>query len=139
MMYVDMAGSYAGFGHASDTYVRFDPLRFIDAEVEDDGYYYVDLELLRSGSAVAILCAFYDLWCEEQPLADHGRILNYQSAVETGRLGRFPDIEAVVRQAIARNVMPLDDPWFEEAVVPIYRKYVLAYFRELGISDRSAK
>lgn len=138
MMYVDMASSYAGFGHASDTYIRFDPLRFVDAIVADDGYHYVDLDLLRSGSAIAVLCAFYDLWCEEQPVADHLRTSVYQAAIEAGRFARFPDVEAVIREAIARNVMALDDPWFDEAVTPIYRKYVIALFGELSRSDRSS-
>lgn len=29
MMYVDMATSYGGFGHATDVYIRFEPLRFV--------------------------------------------------------------------------------------------------------------
>ena len=138
MMYVDMAGSYSGFGHASDVYIRFDPLRFVDAEVAKDGYHYVDLDLLRAGSAIAVLCAFYDLWCEEQPLADHMRTSEYQAAIAAGRFARFPDVEAVIREAIARNTMPLDDPWLEEAVAPIYRKYVTSLFAELSRSDRSS-
>ena len=136
LMYADMASGYAGFGHASDVYVRFDPLKFIDAE-SDEKAYYVDVELLRSGSAVAILCAFYDLWCEEQPLAEHPRTKRYQDALEIGRLRQFPDIEAVIRAGIARNVMPLEDDWFDEAVRPIYRKHVLGQFGRLALADRS--
>jgi len=61
MTYVDLAEATEGFSHNADVYVRFDPLKFVDAEVEDKGTYYVDLELLRAGSAVAILCAFYNI------------------------------------------------------------------------------
>lgn len=45
MMYVDLADHTAGFGHAADIYIRFDPFEFIDAEIEGEGYYYVDLDL----------------------------------------------------------------------------------------------
>lgn len=138
MMYVDLADGYQGFGHASDVHIRFDPLKFIDADVDGEPVYYVDLDLVRAGSAVAILCAFYDLWCEEQPLAEHHRTIRYQAAVNQGRLSAFPDIEAIVREAIVRNEMSLNDPWFEDAVVPIYRKYVLGLFRRLAASDRTS-
>ena len=132
--YVAMVDDYCGFGHASDFGVRFDPLRFLDAETDAKAYY-VDLDLLRAGAAIAILCTFYDLWCEEQHLRGHPRSERYEAALNGGRLQRFPDIEAVVREAIKRNSMPLDDPWFEDAVKPIYRKYVLGYFQRLIASD----
>ena len=51
----------------------------------------------------------------------------------------FSDIEKVIREAVKRNFMPIEDEWFEAAVVPIYRKYVLGYFSLLAGSDRSAK
>jgi hypothetical protein len=137
LMYEEMASDYEGFGHAADVYVRFDPLMFVDAEIDGKAYY-IDLDLLRSGSAVAILCAFYDLWCEEQGLANHPRTKRYQAALEAGRLRRFPDIESVIRAAIERDVMILEDCWFDEAVVPIYRKYVLALFARLAAVDRTA-
>lgn len=136
LMYEEMASDYEGFGHASDVYVRFDPLKFIDAETDEKAYY-VNVDLLQSGSAVAILCAFYDLWCEEQGLSNHPLTKHYQDALESGRLRQFPDIEEVIRAAIARDVMPLEDGWFDEAVLPIYRKYVLGLFARLASSDRA--
>jgi hypothetical protein len=137
MMYVDMAAGYAGFGHASDVYVRFDRLKFVDAE--DDGKAaYVDLKLLRAGSAVAIMCFFYDLWCEDQHLSGP-HVRRYEEALEQGRLRSFPDIEQVLREAISRRYIPFEDDWFEEAVSPIYRKHVLGYFQSLAQRDRSAK
>lgn len=138
LMYQEMASNYQGFGHAADIYVRFDPLMFVDAR-SDEQAYYTDLNLLRSGSAVAMLCAFYDVWCEEQGLDDHPRTKRYQDALEAGRFKLFPDIEAVIQTAIERDVMPLEDCWFEEAVVPIYRKYVLGLFARLATLDRSAR
>lgn len=138
MMYVEMADGYKGFGHASDVHIRFDPLRFIDAETDDKAYY-IDLDLLRSGSAVAILCAYYDLWAEEQHLHGHLSMERYQAALDEGRLSAFPDIEAVIREALSRGEMSIDDPWFDEAVTPIYRKYVRDFFRRLADADRSER
>lgn len=137
LMYEEMASDYEGFGHAVDIYVRFDPLKFIDSETDGKAYY-VDMDVLRSGSAVAILCAFYDLWCEEQSLSNHPLTTRYQDALEAGRLRQFSDIEEVIRAAIARNAMPLEDSWFDEAVAPIYRKYVIGLFARLAACDRSA-
>ena len=139
MMYVDLADDYEGFGHASDVYVRFDPLKFVDAAVDGEPYHYVDMDLLRSGSAIAILCAFYDLWCEEQSLGGHPLTAKYQTALDAGRLSAFPDIEAVIREAVERSEMALDDPWFDDAVLPVYRKYVLGLFQRLAVSDRSRR
>ena len=126
MMYVEMADGYKGFGHASNVHIRFDPLRFIDAET-DDKVYYIDLDLLRSSSAIAILCTYYDLWMEEDRVYGHSGNERYQSALDDGRLSAFPDIEAVIREALSRGEMSADDPWFDEAVVPIYRKYVRGF------------
>jgi len=137
MMYVDLADATAGFGHNADVYVRFDPLKFVDAEADDGGSSYVDLELLRSGSAIAILCAFYDAWIEEQKLEGHPLTKRFQDAIEAGRLNRFPDIEGVILEAIRRNCAPIEDQWMDDAVRPIYRKYVIGYFARLARQDRS--
>jgi len=136
MLYVDLADSTQGFGHNADTYVRFDRLKFVDAQVESDGYHYVDLELLRAGSAIAIVCVFYDLWCEDQPLSGHPASERYEVAIAGGRLSHFPDIEAVLRDALNRKYLAIDDPWFEHALNPIYRKYVCGFFERLAQGDR---
>jgi hypothetical protein len=137
MLYVDLADSTAGFGHAADWPIRFDPIKFVDSVVKTDSYDYVDLNLLQAGSAIAIICMFYNLWCEEQPLKGHPLSERYEAALLAGRLARFPDIEVVLREAVARNQMPLGDPWFERALIPIYRKYVLGFFARLACADRS--
>lgn len=138
MMFVDMAESYSGFGHAVDVAIRFDALKFVDADLAED-VVWVDIALLRSGSAVAILAYFYDMWCEfeavdvpQPPGNDH----RYKEAVESGRLHHSPDIETVAREALKRNEMALEDPWFDVAVQPIYRKHVLGYFSRLSEMDR---
>ena len=135
LMYVDMAESYQGFGHAVDVAIRFDPLRFVDAEVSELGYL-VDLDLLRAGSAMAVLCRLYDAWAEEQNVVSP-QTQRYQDALASGKLRYAPEIEAVAIEALSRNTMVLDDPWFDQAVAPIYSKYVIGYFRRLATLDRS--
>lgn len=138
MMYVEMADGYKGFGHASDVYIHFDPVRFIDAETDGKAYY-VDLDLLRSGSAIAILCTYYDLWAEHDHVYGHSGNERYQAALDDGRFSAFPDIEAVIREALKRGAMSADDPWFDEAVTPIYQKYVRGFFQRLASADRSER
>jgi hypothetical protein len=135
MLYVDLADSYHGFGHGSDVHVRFDPFKFVDAQSDGEGHY-VDLDLLRAGCAVAMVCALYDLWCEDQPLRGHGYADRLEAALNAGRLTAFPDIEAMLREAMSRGRMTMDDPWFEDAVAPIYRKHVLGFFRRTASLDR---
>ena len=134
-MFVDMAESYSGFGHAVDIALRFDPLKFVDADLSPD-VVWVDIDLLRSGSAVAVLASLYDLWCEVEAVDVPHRNRLQKEAIEAGRLHHSPDIEAVAREALRRDRMPLEDPWFEEVVQPIYRKHVLGYFRRLSEMDR---
>ncbi len=136
MMYWDMAYSTSGFAHLNNVYVRFDPLKFIDA-VGDGTTGGFDVKLLNEGSAVAILCAFYDVWEEEQSLSNNPQTKHYEDALLAGRLRRFPDIEEVIRSAIERDVMPIDDCWFDDTVTPIYRKYVTGLFARLAASDRN--
>jgi hypothetical protein len=135
LLYVDMAESYAGFGHAVDCNLRFDPLRYVDAVLETPPGQApaVDLDLLRTGAAVAVLCALYDEWCEFETVAG-GR---YREAILTGRLSAVPDIDHVARAALARGAMTLEDPWFDAAVEPIYRKHVVGYFAHLAEQVRS--
>jgi len=135
LMYFDMAESYEGFGHNGDVAIRFDPLQFIDAETDEKAHY-VDLNLLHAGCAMAVLFQYYNCWGEEQGLAGNTYLAKYQTALDKGRLGQFPDIEEVIRAAVARDPMPLDDPWFDEAVAPIYRKYVIGLFARLAAADR---
>ena len=132
-LFKELADGSAGFGHAVDHELRFDPLRFVDAEV-DPTFGWRDIDLLRSGSAVAMLCHVYDWWLEESGLAGP-HTAHIQQALDEGRLRRFPDIEAVLREAFRRGDIPIRDPWFDEAVVPVYRNHVLAYFRRLSTQD----
>ncbi|HEY8615710.1 hypothetical protein [Phenylobacterium sp.] len=134
LLYVDMAESYSGFGHATDVNVRFDPLKFVDAElITPTGYApLVDITLLRTGSAIAILCALYDEWCEFEAVV--GR--RFKEAIQSGRLGLVPDVDLVAREALQRGEMRLEDMWFDEAVEPIYQRHVVGYFERLSKMHR---
>lgn len=135
LLFADLADSYAGFGHASDVFIRFNAMRYVDA-VFDGKAYYVDLALLRSGAAIAVVCAMYDLWLEGQPLASsaYGRCVS--DALDSGRFRAFEDVEQILRSALERDYMEITDPWFEQAVIPIYRTHVLGYLRRLASADR---
>ena len=134
MMFAHMAESYSGFGHAVDGAIRFDPFKFVDADT--NGEVWVNIDLLRSGSAVAILAFLYDLWCEFEAVDVPHLGSLHKEAVESGRLRYAPDIEAVAREALRRNAIAIDDPWFDDVVQPIYRKHVLGYFQRLSEMDR---
>ena len=103
MMFVGMAEATSGFSHAVDVHIRFDPLKFVDAEVD---VVWVDVDLLRSGSALAILTYFDDMWCEfdavdvSDPAGNDHR---YKVVVGTGRLRHLPDVEAVMREALSAS------------------------------------
>jgi hypothetical protein len=134
LLYVDMAESYSGFGHATNINVRFDPLKFVDAElINPPGYApLVDMTFLRTGSAVAILCSLYDEWCEFEAVV--GR--RFKDAIQAGRLGLVPDIDRVAREALQRGDMRLEDRWFDEAVEPIYQRHVIGHFEALSKMHR---
>lgn len=134
-MFVDMAESYSGFGHGVDIALRFDPLKFVDADLSPE-VVWVDIDLLRSGSAVAVLASLYNLWCEFEAVDVPHLGSHQKEAIEAGRLHHCPDIEDVAREAFRRDRMPLEDPWFDEVVQPIYRKHVLGYFRLLPATFR---
>jgi hypothetical protein len=134
LLYVEMAESYSGFGHAADCYLRFDPLKFVDAELTTPSGYapLVNLDLLRVGSAIAILCSLYDEWCEFEVV--HGG--RFREAIQAGRLGFVRDVELVAKEAIRRSEMRHEDTWFEEAVEPLYQKHVVGYFDALAKMHR---
>lgn len=134
LLYVDMAESYSGFGHATNINVRFDPLKYVDAELITPAGYapLVDMNLLRTGSAVAILCSLYDEWCEFEAVVGGG----FKEAIQLGRLRFIPDIERAAKEALQRADMRLEDPWFDEAVEPIYQRHVVGYFEALSKMHR---
>jgi hypothetical protein len=57
-------------------------------------------------------------------------------ALDSGQFRAFEDVEQILRSALERDYMEITDPWFEQAVIPIYRTHVLGYFRRLAGADR---
>jgi len=137
-LYVDLAESYNGFGHGIDT-GTFDPFQFIDAEVDVPPNYAspVDLDLLRHGSAIALLCGLYDLWNElESVNVDLPWVARLRTALAQYRFAHSPEIERVMLETFERN-LTFDDPWLDEQLQPIYEKYVADYFARLAACRRS--
>lgn len=130
-LYVEMAESYAGLGHAVDT-GTFDPYQYLDAEVDPsfESSFPVDIDVLRQGAVIAILCRLYDIWCEVEDLNDASTSA-LRVALAQGRFWRFPEVNQLLTEAFKRNP-PFEDPWLHEVLKPIYRTYVANYFTTLG-------
>ncbi|OHD02286.1 MAG: hypothetical protein A2885_10155 [Sphingopyxis sp. RIFCSPHIGHO2_01_FULL_65_24] len=129
LMFTDIAEEGGRLTDAN-MWIRFDPLKFVDA-VDDGGMIYGNLDLVRSGAALAILCDFYDRWEEERPLVDP-ITAPFVAAIEEGKLSAFGDIADTVTQALDREKANTLSPWFNKAVQPIYRRYVQSYFASLA-------
>ena len=132
LMFADIAEEGGRLTDAN-VWVRFDPLRFVDAVGDGKGNY-GDLSLVRTGSALAILCHFYDRWEEEQPMIDEFT-QPYVEAIENGRLAEFSDVADIILEALQDEKGQNLGQWFNEAVRPIYRKYVRAYFETLATTE----
>ncbi|MEM6611323.1 MAG: hypothetical protein AAF652_03540 [Cyanobacteria bacterium P01_C01_bin.72] len=93
-MYVDMIDSYEGFGHNIER-GKFSPLDFVDALVlESKGYTFgIDILLLQSGSAIALLCELSDMWDEYPTQLESWQLTSpIKSANEAGRFAHLPEI-----------------------------------------------
>jgi hypothetical protein len=136
MMYVEMAEAYSGFGHAIDVNIPL-ALKYVDADLITPAGTapLIDLDLLRIGSGIGLLCFVYDFWSEHDSV-NLPRDSEIRSAIEGGRLAFVPDVERVAREAIQRDYLPQDDPWFDQAVEPIYQRYVVGYFERLSRMHR---
>jgi hypothetical protein len=129
MMFADIAEEG---GRLSDAnfWIRFDPLKFVD--VIDDGQgTYGNLELVRTGAALSILCDFYDRFEEERPLLDDVTS-PFVTAIHEGKLSSYADIGNIVIEALAREKANTLSPWFNKSVYPVYQKYVQSYFTRLS-------
>ncbi|MEF2279541.1 hypothetical protein V3W47_14690 [Deinococcus sp. YIM 134068] len=131
-MYVEMAES-GGFFHNIDT-GSFDALRFVDAELDVGPHHAppVDLDLLRMGSAINLLCRLNDCWVEhdtiELPENDF-----FREAVRDGKFLHLPDIEVLLVETFSRSSSELEG-WLDEQLRFIYERHVLAYFARLSRS-----
>jgi hypothetical protein len=128
-LYVDMVGSYGGFGHNLDT-GAFSPLEFIDSKVlPPEGYTFgIDEELLHAGSSIALLCSISDCW-DEQDSVNLGWpiIQGAKVAFDAGRFQHLPEIEKAFELGFASDESP-----FREQLKKVYERYVRSYFSKLG-------
>lgn len=130
MMYVDLAGDQV-FIHNVDVHIRFDPLKFVDARPDTTDTYYVDLDLLQAGSALAIVALFHTFWEEERGGYAGRRTEEFKQAILGGRLAHLPDIEAVLLEFLNGEHMDMNDPWFDDATKALIEARVIPFFRGL--------
>lgn len=132
MMFADIA-EQGGRLTDANVWVRFDPLKFVDAR-HDGKFNYGDLDLARTGAALAILCDFYDRWEEERPLEDE-HTAPFIDAIRAGRLSSFDDIVSTILEASRRENAGTLNPWFNDAIRPIYRRYVQSWFAKRAAAE----
>lgn len=129
-MYVDLIESYKGFGHNIDR-GKFSPLEFVDAPVmEPAGYTFgIDIPLLQSGSAIALLCELSDAWDEYETWEAKSwpLIPEIKEANEAGRFSHLPEIQEAFNLAFGT-----DEKTFREQLERVHNKYVCGYFSKLA-------
>ena len=130
LMYVNMAEE--GFiPHNADWPIRFDPLMYVDAVQDSERTFYVDMDLLHAGSALAMVARYFSAWSEEQGVHAWKDTERYAEAVSAGRLAHLPEIEAVLVEHLSGRHAAPDDPWFDEVTPALCETYVRSYFRRL--------
>lgn len=118
--------------HNADWPIRFDPLMYVDAVQDSERSYYVDMDLLRTGAALAMVARYYSAWSEEQGVHAWKDTERYAAAVAAGRLAHLPAIEAVLVEHLSGRHAAPDDPWFDQVTPSLCETYVRSYFRRLG-------
>jgi len=131
-LYVDMVESYEGFGHNLQR-GKFLPLKFVDAQVyEPEGYTFgIDLQLLQSGAAIALLCELSDAWDEYETweVKSWPLITQIKEAKEANRFNHLPEIQEAFDLAFSNN-----EDSFRNQLMKVYKKYVCGYFNKLAKS-----
>ncbi len=129
-LYVDMVESYEGFGHNLER-GKFLPLEFVDAQIyEPEGYTFaIDLALLQSGAAIALLCELSDAWDEYETWEVKGwpLITQIKEAKEADRFNHLPEIQEAFDLAFSNN-----EDAFRNQLMKVYKTYVCAYFNKLS-------
>ena len=130
-MYVDLIESYSGFGHGIET-GDFDPysyLSLIDTTInEPEGYTFgINANLLKTGSAIALLCMLSDSWDEFETCNSDWDILNdTKKAFIENRFKHMPDIH----QAFELGFGESEDE-FRKQLRIVYENHVVEYFKYL--------
>ena len=127
-LFVDMLESYAGFGHGLDT-GSFWPFDFLDSRrvLADEDSLEINLDLLHSGSGVAVLCAISDSWDECQSANLQLPVLKAaDQALASGRFHHIHEIELAVRLGLGS-----DELAFRRQLPIVHERYVVSYFLKL--------
>jgi len=131
LMYVNVAED--GFiAHNADWPIRFDPLMYVDAVQDHAQTFYVDMDLLRAGSALAMVARYFSAWSEALGVHAWKDTERYAAAVAAGRLAHLPGIEAVLVEHLSGRHAAPDDPWFDQVTPALCETCVRRYFRRLG-------
>ena len=130
-MYRDMAESYGGFGHNIDTSLgRFDAAAIVNLPDDALARHVVprDVELLRTGAAIALLCDVSDAWDEAGSAAGNGlRLIAARLALQRGRFDAFPDIAKAFALGFGD-----DESAFRRQLAAVYERHVRGYFARLA-------
>lgn len=138
VMYAEVAGEGCIL-HNADWAIRFDPLMYVDAVQDTEQTYYVDMDLLRAGSALAMVARYFSAWSEEQGVHAWKDTERFAEAVAAGRLAHLPDIEAVLVEHLSGRHAAPDDPWLDQVTPALCETYVRSYFRRLADGDPSGR
>lgn len=138
VMYLDVAED-GRIIHNADWPIRFDPLMYVDAVQDSARTYYVDMDLLRAGSALAIVARYFSAWSEDQGVHAWKDTERYAEAVAAGRLAHLPEIENVLIEHLSGRHAAADDPWFDSVMPALCETYIRRYFRRLAAGDPSGR
>jgi hypothetical protein len=118
--------------HSSDWPIRFDPLIYVDAVQDRPDLYYLDFDLLRTGSAIVMVARYFSAWSEERGVYAWTDTDRFAEAITSGRLRHLPDIEAILVEHLSgRHASPMD-PWFDQITPVLCERHVRGYFRDLA-------
>lgn len=138
VMYVNVAED-GRIIHNADWAIRFDPLMYIDAVQDTERTYYLDMDLLRAGSALAMVVRYFSAWSEEQRVHAWSDTERYAEAVAARRLAHLPDVEAVLVEHLSGRHAAADDPWFDDVTPALCETHVRRYFRRLAEGELSGR
>lgn len=129
-MYVDLIESYRGFGHNIEI-GQLGKMEFIDVEVDESNNYPfgIDVSLLQSGSAVALLCELSNAWDEHGTwnVKTWSHIMQIKRAYESGRFDVLPK-ELIKAFSLGFGN---DETAFRNQLGTVFRIHVYGYFEKI--------
>lgn len=127
-LFRDLVISYGGFGHGVNC-GQFDPFLFSNVIVrESEGVSLgIDVRLLMSGSAIAIMCAISDAWDETDPryTLSSPYFKRVKGLLRNDGFPDFPDLRKTLEIGLS------DEDRFRARLPVIYEEYVFGYFLKL--------